>query len=40
LSLTGFLYFEDVAALIGAALRAGAMWKLALMAVRTFGETD
>jgi hypothetical protein len=40
LSLTGFLDFEYVTAFIVATLGAGAMWKLAFMAVRTFGETN
>jgi hypothetical protein len=38
--LAGFLYFENVAPFISAALGAGAMRKLALVAARAFRETD
>src|SRR5277367_2134193 len=36
--LAGFLDFHDFAAFVVAALRAGPMWQLALVAVRTFGK--
>src|SRR5215813_4130637 len=36
--LAGFFHFEDFASLVVSALRAGPMWHLLLVAVRTLGK--
>jgi hypothetical protein len=38
--LAGFLYIQNVTTLVGAALGAGPMGKLALVATGTLGETN